>query len=709
MASPLAFTDLYGFLHEEPSVTAQTDIQTIEPVRPVGPSNDLIVLSPFRSGKPRVLSARQRTMAASRNLHDPDRNNDQGVALIAVARAAFADQNVNGAADVLTVRVDNATAAKTVLLAGAVSLVEIASADYGAHTNRSKAILEVGTTVGKKLTLTDGIRVFAGDNLGSLLTVQYTGNGSAATASIIQATGQISYTGQPADVDKITVNGKIFEFESAGGVGVGNVAVTIGADADATFENLRVAILANVNGVTSATLSTATNVLTIVAPEVGVTLVETLDSGAAFAVAHAFPSARLVTAVTGPTDGSESLDIPLTTSSFKSLERLVAYLNQQVGYVATISPYANKFLLSAGLDPVSAVNIKAAPVTLTGYNAAIVDWVQTRTRGNYTAVELARSEPDEATYLFTGGTTPGIVVADWEAALNVVGAGVERGGVLLINSDDPAILAMAMAFIVEQRSAGKWFRAYGGLPAATTATTALQITSTLDHSRMRVTMQRVGVFADGGTIEYLHPVFLAAALAGGACGNLPYVNPLTNKRLRFVGVHEDDSFDLTTRETLLSGGVTVVKREEDRTVVALHVSTSRDPDKRMTRIASEIDTVDTIEQALREAFLPFRGKWAGVDFGARVYSVGGRVMDRFVREGAISPGVDDAGVPVPAWRWVGAGWVYSAGVLALDLQFFIGGELNHVSIHGSAEYQRIVGQLGGGGGLQSLKTQIPAR
>ena len=709
MASPLAFTDLYGFEHEEPSVTAQTDIQTIEPARVVGPPNDLIVLSPFRSGKPRVLSARLRSQAATRNLHDPDRNNDQGVALIAVARSAFADQNVNGAADVRTVRVDNATNAKVQLMASATALVEIATADYGAHTNRARAIVEDGTTEGKKLTLTDGVRVFEGDNLGSLFTLQYVGNGSAAAATVVQGTGRVAYTGQPADADKITINGKVFEFESTGGVTGGNIAVTIGGTNDATFENLRQAILANVNGVASATLNTATNVLTIVAPEVGVTIAETLDSGNAFSVSNAFPASRLVITLTGASDGSTSLDIPLTTAGFKSLDQLVNYLNAQVGYVASISPYANKFIPSSGLDAVAALDIKTTAKTFTGYSAAIVDWVTHRTRGNYTATELARSEPDETTYAFTGGTTPGVVVGDWEAALNEVGAGIERGGVLLVNTDDPAVHAMVMAFIVEQRAAGKWFRAYTGLPPATTVAAALQRTGALDHSRMRVTMQRPGVFGTNGTVEYLHPVFLAAALAGGACGNLPYVNPLTNKRLRFAAIHEDDSFDLPTRASLLAGGVTVVKREEDRTVVALHVSTSRDPDKRMTRIASEIDTVDTIEQALREAFLSFRGKWAGVDIGARVYSVGARVMNRFVREGAITAGVDEANNPMPAWRWVGTGFDYNAGVLKLDLQFFIGGELNHISIHGAAEYQRIVGELGGGGGVQNLTAQIPAR
>jgi len=197
-------------------------------------------------------------------------------------------------------------------------------------------------------------------------------------------------------------------------------------------------------------------------------------------------------------------------------------------------------------------------------------------------------------------------------------------------------------------------------------------------------------------------------MAGGSAGNRPYVNPLTNKRLRFAGLHEDDSFDLLTRESLLEGGITVVKREEDRIVVALHVTTSHDPDRRMVRIASEIDTVDSIDSDMRAAFLPFRGKWANANIGARVIGVGGGVLNFFAREGATTAGVDETGTARSAWNWGNPPFVIDAGVLKLAYQVFIGGELNHISEHGQAEYQRLVGSLGGGG-VAELSTAVPIR
>lgn len=61
--------------------------------------------------------------------------------------------------------------------------------------------------------------------------------------------------GQPNDGDQFTIadgtNAVVFEFESGGGVGPGNTAVTIGADIEATMDNLVIAINASVLTITA--------------------------------------------------------------------------------------------------------------------------------------------------------------------------------------------------------------------------------------------------------------------------------------------------------------------------------------------------------------------------------------------------------------------------------------------------------------------------
>lgn len=710
MANPLVHFDLFNQPRTEPHVSGFVQLDTTEPAQS-DPVNDLVILSPFRSGKPGVLVT-HRSILSIANLHDPGNNEDQGVALARMAKDAFSDRDVFGAGVIRTLRVDPATNAACLLKASAVDLIRIARNDYGSHTNGPGVTVGAGTHVGKKITLNEPLGRIVGDDLGECLHIQYVGNGSAATLTIVTAVGVISYSIQPNDADKVTVNGKVFEFDSDTSVAGGSVAVTIGASVDATYANLAAAILANVSGVT-VTHDAANNRVTVSGPEVGVVLQETSDTASGYTIAHLPPAARLRTTLTSPSDGSQNLDIPLTLSAYKSIDRLASYIGRQLGYTCTVSTYANKFLLSTGLDIVSAVNIKPAPVQLMGLVAAIVDFVNQHTRGLYTATELARSTPDDQTVVFSGGTTPTVTAVHWEAALNVLGAGTERGAVVLVDTDDPAIFAMCAAFVEEQRALGKWFRFFfGAQPGLITNgldTSAYDtIAASIDSERCRLAVQRVGIFrADAGNaIEYLHPVFTAAALAGGAAGNRPYVKPLTNKRLRTAGIHPDDSYVLEAREDLLSAGITVLKREEDRVVVVLGVTTSRDPDRRMARIMSEIDTVDMVDAAVRQAFLPLRGQWGSKAIVGRVKGILQRVLQRFVDDGALVAGLSPEGEHIPAFRFVGdPPYTIEAGVVKVNYQIFIGSEINHIDLLGRASYARLVGEISGG--VVDLSTPVP--
>lgn len=707
MANPLQFTDVFGAKHTEPSVSGIIRTQLAEPLPPEDLVNDLVILSPFRSGAPNVLK-RFNSLAALVSAHDPDRVGDQGVALARTARAGIAEQDMFGAADLLTVRVGQPTQSTSIVRQSSTDLIEIATADYGAQTLAAKRQITAGTVTGKKVTLSDASnRTFVGDNLGPLMTVRCTGAVSAATLTIRRASASLAYgASQPSDGDTIVVNGMTFEFDDDDSVSGSNVAVAIGADGDATMAAFAAAVSASAPGVQGIADATA-NTVTLTGADVGV--YATVGIGTAVTITPTGDAAAFVVTVTGASDGTQSLSLPLQLSGYKSIGQLVAYINSQTGYEAALSAYADTFTPSAKLDPIVSQSITAT-ATLTGYAYAIANWINTRTEGRYTATVLGTGTPDNdaSVVALAGGETSLPVASDWDTALAVVGADLERGGILLVDSDDPAIMAKVVTFIVERRANGQWFRAYFGAAAGQTTAQYLQIASSLNHSRARLVVQRPAIFAEGGGISYLPPIYLAAAIAGAAAGNRPWINPITNKRLRFAGLHPSDSWEIETRVTLLNGGVTVCKMEQGEVKVALHVTTSQDPDRRMPRIVSEIDTVDGIDSEIRAAFLPFRGKWTNTQVNARAVSTLSKVLRRFAEQGAIVPGVDEYSQPRAAYRLGSPAGVIEAGVLRLTFEVYVGGELNHISEVGNAEYQRLVGAEEQRG-VTSLTTSVPIR
>lgn len=686
MLSPLSHINQFGNRNVEPSVTTFTDVETNEQLR-IDPVNDLIIVSPFRDGKPLTLR-RFRETADLEAVHDPSRAGDQGVDLAKVAKDGFSDRNIFGAPVLVTVRPNPATPATAILEdGGGNDLIRVTRLVYGSQANGPGIAIAAGSTEGKKVTITSTFGApLIGDNLGTLLSVHYTGDASTALISVLHAFARIAYTAQPTDEAIVTVTtggtAFVFEFDDDDTITPGRVAVEIGADVDESMANLAAAIGQHAS--LAVTQDAANNRLTIDATDEGV-VVTTTVVGATITLLP--PAARLRVVLNGDqTDGSQDLDLPLTEASLSSVDELAKHINQQLGYTATIRPTANKFILSTGLDPLTSTNVKASAVVLAGYNAAIVDWITNRTRGRYLAEELGpRGIPDETAYSFAGGTTPPATINDWNNALDAIDAG-QPGGIILLDTDDTAVFALCRTWLEEMRSAGRWFRVFAGAEAGLTDAAYDTIAAGVDHERFRLTWQRP--LRLGATVETLHPVYFAAAMAGGAAGNLPYVNPLTNKRIGggIVGIDDRDRRTKTEREAMIEAGLITFKREQDQTLVVLAVTTSRDSKKRMVRIMSEIDTVEQIDQAVRDRFQGFKGRWTDSELTARARAALQEVLQEFVDRGAlVSSRVD--GALVPAYQILAVS--VSAGALTVKFQVLVGGELNHVDAYGFANYARI--------------------
>lgn len=121
---------------------------------------------------------------------------------------------------------------------------------------------DIGTTVANLATAAADSRITASNNAilinqspnGAALTVNPAGTAGiaqAATGSFTMPaltswpalpTGQLTYSGQPADGDTVVINGTTYEFDSGGGVTGGNTAVTIGGSLAATLTNLDTAV-----------------------------------------------------------------------------------------------------------------------------------------------------------------------------------------------------------------------------------------------------------------------------------------------------------------------------------------------------------------------------------------------------------------------------------------------------------------------------------
>lgn len=701
--NPLSFADLRGNRQVEPAVTGRIDLQTIDPINP-DLVNDLIVLSPFRSGVPLLLK-RNRQLTAIRDLHDPDANGDQGVKLCEIAKRAFADP-LFGASDILTCRVGHPTPSSRTLSAGMKVLGTIETVDHGAHTLRSRCqvsqgTLSVGSTQSLKLFIADDVRKFGtpadktgtaatGDSLGILMTLRYTGDASAAVLSTPVEIATITYSDQPNDGDKFTVNGVTFEFDSNAAVDGNNIKVTIGDSADETWATF-VAEVNESNSIpaTTAVHVTTANTVALTSSLNGVTA--SRDVGTAFSiVASGDPVSLVVTLAGDQTDGSASLRIPLKSATFSTLQRLISYINAQEGYTCELVTGANKFLPSTAIDVVAAANVKSGAAAITGYMASIADWVNTRTQGQYTLTVIAAGEPDfdTAPVFLTGGSTPPVLSSDWEDALALVGDKLQLGGIILLDTDDATIFAMADEFCKEQLSLGRWFRVYAGVRPGLSEAEILQVSAVLDSTESHLCCQRVATFGEGNTIEYLDPVFVAAAMAGGAAGNRPWENPLTMKRMRFIGLHPDDDYKQEVRESLESGGVTVLKTENGSVLCAFDVTTSLDPTRRMPRITSEVAAVRLFEMNLQNALRQYRGTWSSTNYLKRVVHTFQAIASEYERQGALAAGVDEQGNPQPAWQLLGV--ELEAGILNINYSIWIGGEVSQISEHGIANYQRLV-------------------
>lgn len=288
-----------------------------------------------------------------------------------------------GAADILTVRVNRADRASAVLVGGGQQLVRIWSSDWGMRGNSSTAVVGLGTTTGRRVSLSDGQRTYVGDNLGPLFTVQYIGAGTQCVMTVRRAQARISYVGNPSEGGSITINGVRFEFRVSGSGQPGSVVVPIGATPADTYAAFAAAVSEHVPGV-RALASPDDAVVELEAPEEG------LRVTSSYLIGQQLLSYGRTVALTTSVSGAsgEDLFLRFTVPAMATVGALVDAINRFAPagsgpvYRATLLPTADRFLPSTEIDPVVEQPIRADAYTVTGFAGAITQFVNTRTRGS---------------------------------------------------------------------------------------------------------------------------------------------------------------------------------------------------------------------------------------------------------------------------------------------------------------------------------------
>lgn len=271
-------------------------------------------------------------------------------------------------------------------------------------------------------------------------------------------------------------------------------------------------------------------------------------SAATMTISGASQQAKtLVTSLTGQTDGSLDLNIPLKNYTMKTL---VDYINSQTGYSANLLSVPNSQKSGTELDPVTATNIKPALVVQYRLQHEILDLINAS--GRVEAVIQAASVvgvPDNATTFLTGGAKGASTntnfsngySASFAEDYNVLLPCISRDASEDVADADQGFTDASSSYTLSAVLVGanthlilrgdtknrKEAQGFGGVRKSTKAAAFAQI-SAIGSELMQLTMQDCLAVGADGNERFMHPHVYAAYAAGMRTG-MPVGEPLTFK------------------------------------------------------------------------------------------------------------------------------------------------------------------------------------
>lgn len=305
--------------------------------------------------------------------------------------------------------------------------------------------------------------------------------------------------------------------------------------------------------------------------------------------------------------------IELSLINYQNVRELCDAINARPGWSTTaLIPEA---LVQNAMDGVTAGNAKTA-LTLTANLQAVVDWF------NQAARELVFAERQTgalappavlaSTFLSGGGNGTAPDLEDWQDGFDALQEADIQWVVPL--SASPDVWAMADAHVMFMSTVGKMERRAFVGGDLVNGTLANAISDCLDEAvsinsdRTALVFPPILDSGEDGSLQPFPAYYLAAKIAGGFAAMNPG-NTMTNKVLNIRGL-DPMVANLYDSDTLISGGITGVRRTRRGFVVSKAISTWLANDNyNRVEISTGVAT-DYVARTVREALEIFIGRKA---------------------------------------------------------------------------------------------------
>lgn len=283
-------------------------------------------------------------------------------------------------------------------------------------------------------------------------------------------------------------------------------------------------------------------------------------TGAGSAADLTITDTTLSTTVTGGPGGE---DLSMTLSEFPTLGDVVAYINEQPAYSASLKYRSNA--KSDTFDAVTSQSIFGSPYTAVAHVQALLDFFNLRAKGEIVATYVGSARNDVANdsnfIFFTGGSDGTASNSDWADTLELMKK--FRINHVLAATGDPAIHTMVdqhvrdMSGIEEKKNRSAGY----GAELNKTVSTRIDEMKALNSQRSEywfTPFRRPDILNNNEAKEF-DPFYLAAMGAGIRFGNDVTISA-TFKQLNILGVSE--TYDRPTKKQIIDAGGSIVGRDE---------------------------------------------------------------------------------------------------------------------------------------------------
>lgn len=326
-------------------------------------------------------------------------------------------------------------------------------------------------------------------------------------------------------------------------------------------------------------------------------------------------------------------------SDFPTVQALVDKINSVSGFTATVLGGFGATATLAGLDSVTATDVKTALYTAKADLQAVVDWFNSTAEPYITATRAANAGAPPAnlayTYL-TGGTDGSTTNTEWTNAFSTLQT-IDAQWIAAISSSS-SIHAMADAHVQYMSTVGrKERRSIAGMASGSTDAQAIAEAFTLNSDRTGLVHLGFYDFNAAGVLTLYPPYILAGLIAGAFAGAGPGV-ALTNKTLAIRGIERNLRNPADT-DALILGGVMPIESTPQGFKVTRSISTWLVNDK-YNRVELSCGTaLDFAVRSVREAVDVLRGERGNPLLLSMAMSIASTILSGCAVQAPVGPGV----------------------------------------------------------------------